>query len=233
MNLELVSLKNISLLSGTAYLLIFITGIYANFVVLEPMISWQDPDQTCRILKENTGTFLSAVWAFGLMLAFDLFLVWGLYRLFLHTDKKRALTASILRFLNVIFFVVAWLKLVRVSDLIDRNGQGSESTALAVMDLLSKFDSIWLAGLVFFGLHLLVLSGLAIKSPIVPRFIGVLLAIAGIGYVIDTCARWWMPNYADFETVFSLVVIVPGVVGELSLTLFLLIFAKRFDNLKA
>ena len=104
---------------------------------------------------------------------------------------------------------------------------------MTVMELLNRFDRIWLAGLVFFGLHLLILSRLVVKSPIVPRFIGILLAVAGIGYVIDSCAQWWLPNYSDFETVFSLVVIIPGVVGEFSLTLFLLFFSKRFDNIRA
>jgi len=226
-----MSLRNISLLSGIAYLLIFITGIYANFAVLEPMISWQDAERTYKVLSENQNTFHVAVWAFALMLAFDSFLVWGLYRLFVHAMAKGALVASALRLINVIFFVIAWFNLVRVKDLLGVP-LGSDAPNLAVMDLLNRFDAIWLAGLVFFGLHLLVLSRLVLKSPIVPRFIGVLLAIAGIGYVVDSCAQWWVPNYEDFEAVFSLVVIIPGVVGELSLTLFLLFFAKRFGSVK-
>ena len=227
-----MSLRNISLVSGVAYLLIFITGIYANFTVLEPMISWQDPRQTYQVLSENRDAFQGAVWAFALMLAFDFFLVWGLYRLFEHAGRTGALVASLLRFINVIFFVVAWYSLAGVTSLLGQPDQGSESPGTAVMDLLNSFDRIWLAGLVFFGLHLLVLSRLVVKSSIVPRFIGILLAIAGIGYVIDSCAQWWLPNYAEFETVFSLVVIIPGVVGELSLTLFLLFYARRFNNLQ-
>ena len=231
-NKQDMSLRTISLLSGFSYLLIFITGIYANFTALEPMISWEDPGLTYQVLSENTGTFKNAVWAFTGMLAFDSFLVWGLYRLFVHASAKDSLAASILRCINVVFFVVAWFSLTGVSDLLGQPVPGSESPSMQVMALLNRFDSIWLAGLLFFGLHLLVLSRLVLKSPIVPRFIGILLAIAGIGYIIDSCAQWWLPNYADFETVFSMVVIIPGVVGELSLTLFLLFFAKRFDRIK-
>ena len=228
-----MSLRNTSLVSGIAYLLIFITGIYANFTVLEPMISWQDPEQTYRTLSENRDAFQRAVWAFALMLAFDFFLVWGLYRLFVHVGSKGALVASVLRFINVIFFVVALYYLAGVTDFLGQSDQVPESPNTTVMDLLNRFDRIWLAGLVFFGLHLLVLSRLVLKSPIVPRFIGILLAIAGIGYVIDSSAQWWLPNYADFETIFSLLVIIPGVVGELSLTLFLLFYARRFNNIQA
>ena len=227
-----MSLRTISLLSGISYLLIFITGIYANFTVLEPLISWQDPEGTYLLLSENQGAFRMAVRAFALMLAFDFFLVWALYRLFVHAGVQAALLASALRFINVVFFVIAWLNLAGVTDLLGLPDQGSESTRMEVMELLNRFDGIWLAGLVFFGIHLLVLSRLVIKSPIVPRFIGILLAIAGVGYVVDSCAQWVLPNYADFETVFALVVIIPGVVGELSLTLFLLFFAGRFERVK-
>ena len=225
-----MSLSRISRLSGLAYLLIFITGIYANFAVLEPMVLWGDPVQTFSNLREDPGTFQMAVWAFALMLAFDLFLVWGLYRLFWHAGPKLSLGASALRFVNVVFFVIAWWHLAGVTALL---GPSPEAAPAGVTELLGRFDQIWLAGLVFFGLHLLVLSRLVIRSPIIPRFIGILLAIAGIGYLIDSFAQWWMPNYAEFENAFSLVVIVPGVIGELSLTFFLLFFARRFGQLEA
>ncbi len=228
-----MSLRNIALISGLAYLIIFITGIYANFTVLEPMISWEDPVQTYQTLSENTAAFQAAVWAFALMLACDLFLVWGLYRLLVHAGPKMALLASVLRLINVVFFVIAWYYLAGVGNLLGQPGQGSGSVASAVMDLLVRFDRIWLAGLVFFGLHLLILGRLVLKSPVVPRFIGILLAIAGVGYLIDSCAQWWLPSYAEYEAVLSLVVILPGVVGELSLTLYLLFFAKRFNTLQA
>ncbi len=228
-----MTLKNISRLSGMAYLLIFITGIYANFTVLEPMVLWEDPGQTFVNLREAPGTFQMAVSAFALMLAFDLFLVWGLYRLFWHAGPKTSLAASALRFVNVVFFVIAWWHLAGVTALLDPSSGDPAASASQVMDLLGRFDRIWLAGLIFFGLHLLVLSRLVLKSPIVPRFIGILLAIAGVGYLIDSFAQWWLPNYADFETVLSLVVIVPGVVGELSLTFFLLFFAKRFEAVQS
>ena len=227
-----MTLKNISRLSGIAYLLIFITGIYANFAVLEPLVVWEDPEQTFQNLSENSGTFQRAVWAFALMLAFDFLLVWGLYRLLEHAGRKTSMAAAALRFVNVVFFVIAWWNLAGVRALLGPLPEGTAAPASEVMDLLGRFDRIWLAGLVFFGFHLLVLSRLVLKSPIVPRFIGLLLALAGIGYVIDSCAQWGLPNYADFETVFALVVIVPGVVGELSLTFFLLFFARRFETVR-
>jgi hypothetical protein len=61
------------------------------------------------------------------------------------------------------------------------------------------------------------------KSTFVASIIGILLMIAGAGYLIDSIAQFMLPNYADVETLFMIIVVVPGVVGELSFTLWLLI----------
>ena len=44
---------------------------------------------------------------------------------------------------------------------------------------LSAFQSGWDVGLVIFGLHLLVVGYLAFKSGYIPKWLGVLLFIAG------------------------------------------------------
>ena len=54
---------------------------------------------------------------------------------------------------------------------------------------INSFTNIWDAALVLFGLSLLVLAYLAYRSGYVPRLLGVLLAIAGFGYVFDTVVR--------------------------------------------
>jgi hypothetical protein len=64
---------------------------------------------------------------------------------------------------------------------------------------------------------------MVVRSGSIPRAIGVLLIVASVGYFVDSCAHFLMSDYADYETLFALIVIVPGVVGELSLTLWLLI----------
>ncbi len=50
--------------------------------------------------------------------------------------------------------------------------------------------------------------------------------IAGIGYLIifitGIFSNFLLPNYADYKNMFLLIVAVPGIVGELSLTFWLL-----------
>jgi hypothetical protein len=88
-------------------------------------------------------------------------------------------------------------------------------------------------GLVFFGINLLVLGYLVFKSGYFPRILGILLIGASLGYLIDTFAKVLLPNYGDYEGIFTLVVFAPALIAELSLCLWLLVKGvnvQRRDN---
>ena len=60
---------------------------------------------------------------------------------------------------------------------------------------IEDFLSIWHVGLVLFGLHLVLIGYLAYRSGYVPRVLGVLLVIAGAGYLVDSFADMFVANY--------------------------------------
>ena len=53
---------------------------------------------------------------------------------------------------------------------------------------VSRSLSAIAAALLLFGAHLLVIGYLACRSGHVPRVLGVLLAVAGLGYIVDSLA---------------------------------------------
>jgi hypothetical protein len=67
-----------------------------------------------------------------------------------------------------------------------------------------------------FGLHCLLIGCLIFKSAFLPRFLGVLMALAGLGYL-----TFLWPPLGD--RLFFPYLVVPGVAGEGSLTLWLLV----------
>lgn len=91
-----------------------------------------------------------------------------------------------------------------------------------VMLFLDAFNYGWLIGLVCFGVHLILLGYLILKSGFIPRVLGILLILAGAGYVSDTLANALLADYDAYATVFLLIVAVPTVVGELAFTIWLL-----------
>lgn len=73
---------------------------------------------------------------------------------------------------------------------------------------------------IFFGFHLLLLGYLVATSTFFPRWLGVLLVIAGTGYLAQSCGTILWPAATEaLETV----VVVMAVPGELAFTLWLLI----------
>jgi hypothetical protein len=82
------------------------------------------------------------------------------------------------------------------------------------------FNTIWNAGLVLFGVHLLLIGYLAYRSGFIAKTIGVLLAIAGLGYLVDGFGTVLVPDY-------SLNVGQVTFIGEAVLIFWLLIKGRR------
>jgi hypothetical protein len=82
-------------------------------------------------------------------------------------------------------------------------------------------------GLVFFGLSILVLGYLIVKSGYIPKILGILLMIASLGYLFDSFAKVLLSNYEAYEATFTMVVFVPALIAELALALWLLIKGVR------
>ena len=88
------------------------------------------------------------------------------------------------------------------------------------------FNIIWLIGLFFFGIHLILL-GKIIRRPGVIAFF---LIVAGVMYMVDTAAHFLLPDYKEYSSVFLALVAIPSILGEMSFALWLLF--KGGKNLK-
>ncbi len=228
------SLYKLSKYAGAGYLIIFATGIFSNFFVLESFTAAGDASQTAKNIIENETLFRVGFLSFFIMVIIDAALAWAFYILLKPANKNISLLAGWLRLINVSIFGIALLYLLNVLQLLSgadylNSLEASQLYALVLLNLES-FNSAWLIGLVFFGLHLLVLGYLIHKSGYIPKFIGVLLIIAAVGYLIDSFANFLLPNYVEFENIFALVVIIPGIIGELSFTFWLLIKGVRIQD---
>ena len=85
---------------------------------------------------------------------------------------------------------------------------------------ITAFNDIWYAGLFLFGLHLLLIGYLAYRSGYVPRLLGALLAISGLGYVADSLGT--VLSQGTWTDISSFTFL-----GEFLLALWLVIRARR------
>jgi hypothetical protein len=76
----------------------------------------------------------------------------------------------------------------------------------------------------FFAVSLLLLGYLIFKSEMFPSIFGILLAIAGLFYVLDSFGIFLMPQHEAF---IANIMIAPAIIGEMSFTLYLLVKGVR------
>ncbi|NER11451.1 protein of unknown function [Muriicola jejuensis] len=198
-----MSTRKYAIVGGTSYLIIFFAAVFANFFVIERILA-----SPLEMVQENGMTVRFGIMAFLLTVVFDVVVAWALYELY----KNHVLTfpSTLFRMMHAALMGIAIFSLPLVFQ------KNTEAEILYQVDI---FNNIWPIGLFFFGVHLILL-GIIIGKP---KIIGFLLIAAGLMYMVDTSARFLMPDYQEHADVFLLLVAIPSVIGELSFAIWLLI----------
>lgn len=195
--------RRLSLIAGTSYLVIFLAAIFANFLVLETILN--APVET---IQHGHMMVRFGIMAFLLTVVFDVVVAWALYELY-RTHLLSGLS-TLFRMMHAAIMGVAIFALP-----VALSGTTSED----ILHQVNIFNIIWLIGLFFFGIHLILLGNILGK----PKLIAVFLVLAGIMYMVDTAAHFLLPNYEDYASVFLALVAIPSIVGEMSFAVYLLI----------
>lgn len=91
--------------------------------------------------------------------------------------------------------------------------------AVGVLGSLSSV-AVGRLGFVFFGLHCLLVGYLILRSTFLPRFVGALMALGGASWLTLGLASLLSPAVVQLLSPY---ILIPGIVGEASLSLWLLV----------
>jgi hypothetical protein len=197
-----MNLRRLSQIAGASYLIIFFTAIFANFFVLESLL--EAPLDTVR---EDQMMVRLGILAFLITAIFDVVVAWALFEMFQKNPLTRLSTYFRLMHAGIMGVAVFALPSVLSSD-----------TGAEILGQIEVFNTIWLIGLFFFGVHLILLGKILKK----PGLIAFFLILAGIMYMLDTAANFLLPDYESFASIFLALVALPSVIGEMSLAIWLL-----------
>ena len=202
--------RTLSKIAGISYLIIFFAAIFANFLALESIT--QSPVET---VTNNAILVRLGIIAFLITVVFDVVVAWALKKLY----KNHILTglSTYFRMMHAAIMGVAVFALPLALK---------ETTREDILFQVDTFNYIWLIGLFFFGIHLILLSRIA---PI-PLFIKLFLVIAGVMYMVDTAAHFLLSNYAEYATVFLTLVAIPSIFGEMSFAIWLLVKGGKTEK---
>ena len=151
-------------------------------------------------------------------------LLWIEFQLLRPVSKNLALLALLLNGVSLAVeavskvFQLLVLPILQSPDYLQAWGSGR--VALLANLALKLHDIAFNVALVFFGFTCLVNGYLIVKSGFLPKVLGVLMQVAGAAYLVGCLAALFVPALAD-----QLIpgVLLPPLVGELSLCLWLLI----------
>jgi hypothetical protein len=213
--------RAVARIGGTLYLLVIVIGALEEVLVRGRIVVPGNAVATAVNVRE-----LEWLWRLGftgevVLLVSATFLALILYQLLRPVHRDFALLAV---FFNLITLAIEGVAAVSLaSALTPLRGAASGFTAeqlarladLAYRDHTAGFS----IALVFFGVECVVLGYLIRRSGYMPRWIGTLMQVAGVCYVINSFAWLLSPS---LSAILFPGIVLPSLVGELSFSFWLL-----------
>lgn len=215
--------------TGWLYLLIIVCAGFAEGYVRGTLVVAGDADATAANILAAEGLFRLGFAADLVAFLADAAVAVLLYLLLEPVSRTVSLLAAAFRLvahpaigsLNLLNYFGALLLLGAPTT---PTGVGPEELrALALVALETHGYGYLIAG-AFFGVHCALLGYLILRSERFPRALGVLLVVAGAGYLTETFTLILAPT---FEAIASSLVVVTASVAELSLCLYLIVKGVR------
>jgi len=184
------SVRNASLTAGIALLLMSVVAIFGNVMVVDGLTTQGDAAATAADITASAAMFRLGIVSLIVVIALDVVIAWALYRVFSPVNASLSMLTAIMRLVYSAVFMVAIGELVGVIRLLSDEGTravlGAEQVQIQAMQGITSFNDIWYVGQFLFGLHLLLLGYLAYRSGYIPRVLGALVVISGLGYAADS-----------------------------------------------
>jgi len=216
-------------IAGLLYLINIITGVFSLMYV--PSMIDTHGDATTAISNLLASEFLFRLGvAVGLM-SFSVFMLlpFVLYKLLGHISKSAAI---LMVALAVIFIPIDFMALGHKLDVVSllhdgryRSAFNIEQVHAQAMLSLHAYENAMTVSEIFWGLWLLPFGYLVFKSGFLPKVLGVLLMAGCVSDLIEVVGDVLYPG--TIRGVAATLVMLPGVVGEFGICLWLLIVGAR------
>ena len=215
---EGITLRQAALIAGFAYLLGPVT--YAEFSIWPKLVVAGNIEQTVQNIVAHHGLLVAAILCYLVEFIEDVVIAWALYVLLVPVNRSLSLLTAWFRLMYTAIALFGLLKLVTVFHLLTTPDYltlfGAGQLHAQVKLLLDSYRDDWSMGLVLFGIHLALLGCLIYRSGYIPKILGILLVINGLGWITDSLQPYVFPN-AHLGFIFV------TFFGELFLMLWLLI----------
>ena len=224
------STKTTARIAGALYVLLALTGVFSLIYVPTALVVFGDAAATAENIRSSELLFRSGILSGLVSNVIFVFLVLALYRLLKETSHKQAMLMVTLVVISV------------ATGFANTINQLGALIALSGADFLSVFKKPELDAIaylfirlnswgiqiiqIFWGLWLFPFGLLVYRSGFIPKILGVLLMIAGFGYLLGSFMFQILPQYDDALSTFIMVLEM----GELPIIFWLLIVGAKAQS---
>jgi len=213
--------KKAGLIAGISLIIMAIAAGFSYGYVYISLVA-ETPLETAQNFANNSKMFLVGIAGWLVIISTDLIVTFSLCTFFKSTNQKISMITASIRLIYTVFLILAVYQMVAIRFI-------EQPTVFAndITELLGFFEQIWSFGLIFFGLHLIGLGYLSIKSVYVPKFIGYLLYLGGVIYSVIHIVK--KSSLLDVQTVQILEneLALPMALGEMLLAVWLIYMYLR------
>jgi hypothetical protein len=219
-------------LAGLLYLIVVVAGMFSLAYVPSRINVANDPSATLNNILAFEPLFRLGIASFLIKQVAFLLLPLLLYRLFRQVEARSAMLMVALAAVSVPLALVSLMCRLDVLTILNspylaQTLTSEQLRATAKISLDSYRNGILVTSL-FWGLWLLPFGRLVLKSGFMPRILGVLLMLGGLGYVVDVFGSVLMVHYGD--SAMSNYILLPAALGELGTCAWLLLMGVRLPG---
>jgi hypothetical protein len=191
------TLRQGAVVALAGYLLSFGTP-FASFHALPALLDAGSAEQTGRNVAAHPGLLSAAIVAMLLNFVGDILSAWGMYVLLRPVNARVSLLAAWFRLVYTAVGFAAVLHLVTARELASDPRSlfalGQEGLDAQVYVALRAFQSQFDFSLILFGMYLLLLGAMWMRARHLPRWLGVVLAVDGAGWIATEAGPYVLPG---------------------------------------
>lgn len=217
-------LKPTARTTGLLYLGFFITGILGSMLVRAQLFVADDPQGTLSNLTQHASLArIDIALELGIVLAQALTAVW-FYRLFRSVGDFAASSLLVFGMVNAVAILGSAALLATALDAAGDASLTVTGGAAATVQLLYVASGhLWGVAALFFGLWLIPMGWLVIRSEWLPRPLGVTLIVGGVSYLLSAFVTYLFPGGDPAAQLLT----IPATIGEVWIMGYLIIVGVR------
>ncbi|MDP1842739.1 MAG: DUF4386 domain-containing protein [Sediminibacterium sp.] len=216
---------NTARLTGIWYLILAISGML-GFLIYQPQIFIpNNPQQTLNnLINQETTARIRLILEFVIIISQALSAVW-FYKLFKPINEWGAFTLAIWGTMNAAIILVSAIAMSSAIDIANTVTTSLQGKTDMIQLLSQIMTNAWEVGSLFFGLWLLPMGYIILASKRMPIWLGRILIIGGMGYIISAFFNYFGIKHSLLE-----LLVIPATIGEFWIIGYLLIYGLRPSN---